>query len=288
MKMCRFLKRLLGSVSPSQALSATVGFHALACAAAALFVGPLLLVLAASLQPAGQALRAVAWLPTTPAWTNYEQLFEVAPFARYSANSLVVAALAVPATVVVASMAGFAMAQLPRRERYLLLALAVTLRMVPVTALWLTRFVMFTQLRLIDTIWPLLAPVWMGSSPLFVLLFYWSFRRTPQALFEAARVDGMGAFGIWARIALPLARPAIIAVSVLTFVQYWSDFINPLLYLKSDTRYTLAVGLRIMQQMDITGGPLLMAAAVVMTAPVLVVFLLAQRAFWPDMRLRGV
>jgi multiple sugar transport system permease protein len=281
-------RRFFGGVSPSQALPVTVAFHALACAAAALFVGPLLLVLAASLQPSGQALRAEAWLPQAPSWANYERIFEVAPLARYTVNSLLVAVVAVPATIVVASLAGFAMAQLPRRERYLLLALAIALRMVPVTALWLTRYVLFTQLRLIDTVWPLLAPVWMGSSPLFVLLFYWSFRRTPQALFEAARVDGLGAFGIWAHVALPLARPAIMAVAVLTFVQYWSDFINPLLYLKSDTRYTLAVGLRIMQQMDITGGPLLMAAAVVMTVPVLVVFLLAQRAFWPEARLGGV
>lgn len=265
-----------------------LAFHLLAGAVALLFVAPLVVTLAASLQPAGQALRAAAWLPAEPAWGNYLMVFEVAPLARYTANSLLVTAIAVPATIVVASWAGFAMAQLPARERYLLLTLAVALRMVPVTALWLTRFVMFTQLRLIDTIWPLVAPVWMGSSPLFVLLFFWSFRRTPPALFETARLEGMGALQIWARIAMPLARPATMAVGVLTFVQYWSDFINPLLYLKSDTNYTLAVGLRIMQQMDITGGPLLMAAAVVMTLPVLVVFVVAQRAFWPDARMAGV
>jgi multiple sugar transport system permease protein len=266
----------------------TLAFHTAAAAAALLFVGPLVLVLAASLQPAGQALRAAAWLPESLSWSNYERIFAVAPLARYAANSLLISALAVPATILVASWAGFAMAQLPPRERYLLLTLAVALRMVPVTALWLTRFVMFTQLHLIDTVWPLLAPVWMGSSPLFVLLFYWSFRRTPQALFESARVEGMGALGIWAHVAMPLARPATMAVGVLTFVQYWSDFINPLLYLRTDERYTLAVGLRIMQQMDVTGGPLLMAASVVMTLPVLAVFLLAQRAFWPDARLAGV
>jgi multiple sugar transport system permease protein len=266
----------------------TLVFHALAGAAALLFVAPLALALAASLHPAGQALRAATWLPAAPAWANYRQIFDVLPLARYTANSLLVTVIAVPATIVVASWAGFAMAQLPPRERYLLLALAVALRMVPVTALWLTRFVMFTQLRLIDTIWPLVAPVWMGSSPLFVLLFYWSFRRTPPALFETARLEGMGALGIWAQIGMPLARPATMAVGVLAFVQYWSDFINPLLYLKSDAHYTLAVGLRIMQQMDITGGPLLMAAAVVMTVPVLAVFLVAQRAFWPDARMAGV
>jgi multiple sugar transport system permease protein len=175
------------------------------------------------------------------------------------------------------------MAQLPPRIRYALLALAVVLRMLPLTALWLTRFLVLKELHAIDTLAALLAPAWMGSSPFFVLAFYWSFRRMPSAVIDAARLDGLGVFGIWARIAMPMARPAIAAVGVLTFVQYWSDFINPLLYLKSDARYTLSVGLRVLQQMDPTHGPLLLAGTVVMTLPVLVLFLLAQRAFWmPD------
>jgi multiple sugar transport system permease protein len=274
------------SSRPHRALR-SAAFHAAALLAAAFFVAPLGAVAAASLHQAGRPPQAAPWLVDAPAWSNYTRIFEVAPLVAYFANSLLVTALAVPATIVVASWAGFAMAQLPPRERYALLALAVALRMVPVTALWLTRFVLFTHLRLIDTLWALLAPVWMGSSPLFVLLFFWSFRRTPPALFESARLDGVGALGIWARVAMPLARPATLAVGVLTFVQYWSDFINPLLYLKSERHYTLAVGLRILQQMDITNWPLLMAAAMVMTLPVVAVFLLAQRAFWSDAHLAG-
>jgi multiple sugar transport system permease protein len=79
---------------------------------------------------------------------------------------------------------------------------------------------------------------------------------------------------------MPVARPAVVAVGVLTFAQYWSDFINPLLYLKSEARYTLSVGLRVLQQMDPTHGPLFLAGAVVMILPVLLLFLVAQRAFW--------
>ena len=111
------------------------------------------------------------------AWSNYARIFEVLPLARYLANSLLVAGLAVPLTVLVASWAGFAMAQLPARVRHALLALAVMVRMVPLTAVWLTRFLVLRELGLSDTIWALLAPVWMGSSPFFVLIFYWSFRR---------------------------------------------------------------------------------------------------------------
>jgi multiple sugar transport system permease protein len=113
-----------------------------------------------------------------------------------------------------------------------------------------------------------------------VLIFYWAFRRLPPALFEAARLEGTGALRIWAHVAMPLARPATAAVALLTFVQYWSDFMNPLLYIKSDERYTLALGLRVLQQMDATNWPLLMAGAVVMMLPVLLVLFLGQRALW--------
>ena len=159
--------------------------------------------------------------------------------------------------------------------------LAVVIRMIPLTALWLTRFLVLRELRLVDSLWALLSPVWMGSSPFFVLIFYWAFRRQPAALFEAARLEGAGALRIWASIAMPLARPATAAVCLLTFAQYWSDFMNPLLYLKSDDRYTLALGLRVLQQMDATNWPLLMAGAVVMMLPVLLLLFLVQRAFSP-------
>ncbi len=266
-----------------------LGFHLVALAIALAFVVPGLWVLAASLRrPGAPPPRTIEWLPDPVAWSNYARIFELLPLGRFLANSLLIAALAVPLTVVVASWAAFAMAQLPAPVRYGLLALAVGLRMVPITALWLTRFLVLSELRLIDTFAALIAPAWMGSSPFFVLIYYWSFRRMPPALIEAARLDGLGPLGIWARVALPMARPATVAVCVLTFVQYWSDFISPLLYLKSESRYTLAVGLRVLQQLDATNWPLLMAGAVIMALPVVVLFALVQRAFWLGERIAGV
>lgn len=256
-------------------------FHLAALCVTFVFAAPAFWAIIASLRPPGAPLpSAFAQLPDSFEWSNYLRLFDLLPFERYLLNSMIVAALAVPLTVIIASWAGFAMAQLPEGMRNALLAGAIIVRMMPVTALWLTRFLVLNELRLIDTYAALLAPVWMGSSPLFVLIFYWSFRRVPTEVIESARLDGLGAFAIWARIAMPLARPATGAVGVLTFVQYWSDFINPLLYLKSESRYTLPVGLRILQQMDLTSWSLLMAGAAIMTAPVMVLFIVAQRAFW--------
>ena len=257
-------------------------------AASALFVLPLWLVFVTSLRRPGlPPSPAIEWLPLAPVWTNYQRIFTLVPLGQYILNSIVVVLVAVPITLVVASWAGFAMSQLGVRTRRVLLVMAVALLMVPTTALWLTRYVLFVYLSLTDTLWTLIAPAFMGTRPLFVLLFYWTFRRLPQEMIDSARVDGAGALKLWGQIAMPLARPTMLAVGVLSFVEYWSDFINPLLYLKSQRYYTLPVGLQFLQQMDRTNWPLLMAASVVMIAPVVLLFLLAQRYFWPEGRLAG-
>jgi multiple sugar transport system permease protein len=264
-------------------------YHTVALMVAAIFVVPLVWVIAASLrQPGLPPPRTIEWLPNPIAWLNYWRIFQLVPFATYAFNSLSVVALAVPVTLVAASWAGFAMALLPARLRRTLVVAAVVLRMVPSTALWLPRFVLFKQLMLLDTYWVLVLPALMGSSPVFVLLFYWVFRRIPRELFESARLDGAGLLSIWSRIAMPLAKPTIMTVAVLTFTDYWGDFMNPLLYLKSENRYTLPIGLRVLQQLDQTNWPLLMAAAVFVTIPVIGMFLLVQHYFWPEGRLAGI
>ncbi|GAB4126290.1 MAG: carbohydrate ABC transporter permease [Roseiflexaceae bacterium] len=257
-----------------------VGFHLLAISAVFIFVAPLAWVLITSLRPVGPPPQALTWPAEQIAWQNYVAIFELIPLARYLLNSLIIVGVAVPLTLTIASLAGFAMSQLPARTRYLLLAIAVVLRMIPISALWLPRFLLFVQLQLIDTYWALIAPVWMGSSPFFILIFYWGFRRMPQAWIESARLDGLGPLGIWWRIALPNAWPALIAVGVLTFAQYWGDFMSPLIYLKSEQRYTMAVGVRTLQQLDLNNWPLMMAGTVVMILPIVVLFILVQRAFW--------
>ena len=201
---------------------------------------------------------------------------------RYILASWLVSGMEVVLTLLVASWAGFGMAQLSRRSWRRLLALSVGLLMVPVTTLWLTRFLLFNALGWIDTYLALLAPALMGSSPFFVLLFYWAFRRLQAECFEAARLEGASPLDIWWQIGLPQVRPTIAAVGSLTFILYWNDFINPLIYLKSQSLYTLAVGLQQFQQLDRTNWPLLLAAALVMTLPVVALFFLTQRYYLQD------
>jgi multiple sugar transport system permease protein len=261
-------------------LAGLLGGHVLPLLVGALFLLPLLWMVTASLRDPGlPPPRTIEWLPDPVQPGNYGAVFEMLPFGRYLLNSMAVVALAVPLTIVTASMAGFAMALLERRSRVALVVLSVALLMVPVTALWLTRFLLFRWVGLTDSLLALVVPALAGSSPLFVLLYYWTFRRVSVEVFEMAHLDGAGAFATWRRIALPLAVPTTIAVAVLTFILYWSDFISPLLYLRSQDLYTLPLGLRQLQQLDPSDWPLLMAGAVMLTVPAVLFFLLVQHLF---------
>lgn len=257
-------------------------------AVGALFVLPLYWVIVASLQPTGQALPSrLIWWPDQVTFANYRRIFELLPLARYALNSVIVVAIAVPVTLLTASWAGFAMTQLPARVRDMLIGLLVAALMVPLMAVWLSRFLVYKWLGLLDTLGVLIAPALLGSSPFYVLIMFWALRRIPRDGIDAARMDGAGAFRIWWSVALPQVRPALLAVTVLSFERHWSNFIDPLLYISNPDRYTLPVALLALQQLHRTQWPLLMAGVVVVTLPAVLVFLLAQRAFLSEAGERG-
>jgi multiple sugar transport system permease protein len=252
--------------------------HLLSLLLTFIFLLPLFWMFSTSLRVPGlPPPRTIEWIPQPLTFSNYARIFSMLPFGRYLFNSVFIAALGTVLTLIVASWAGLGMALLDRRARVRLLILAAVLQMIPIASLWLTRFILFARLGLSNSYITLLAPALMGTSPIFILLFYWSFRRVSRAVFESAELDGAPLLQIWWRIALPLARPALMAVGMLTFLYYWNDFINPLLYLRSQTLFTLPLGLLQLQEMDKTNWPLLMAASVVMTVPAVTVFALLQR-----------
>ncbi len=142
------------------------------------------------------------------------------------------------------------------------------------------RFVMFRWLGLLDTLWPVIAPALMATTPFYVLLFALAYSRIPATLFEAARLEGLSPFAIWRKVAWPLAVPAAFAVAVLAFAWHWANFIDPLLYVSSPEKLTVSVGLRALQTLEPTNHPILLAASVMVTAPPVVAFLAAQRSFF--------
>ncbi len=235
--------------------------------------------LSASLRSPGLPLpRELEWLPAALSFVNYLRIFDILPFGQYLLNSFAVTFSGVLLTLLTASWADFGMSLLGKRARLRLLILSAILQIIPVTAFWLTRFLLIAKLGLTNSHLALIAPALMGTSPLFIPLFYWTFRHTDHAVFESAELDGARLLQIWLHIALPLARPALMAVGMLAFLFYWNDFINPLLYLRSQMLYTLPTGLLQLQEMDKTNWSLLMAASVVVTVPALIVFSVLQRS----------
>jgi multiple sugar transport system permease protein len=252
------------------------------------FVVPLVFMVTGSLRKAGlPPPRTPELLPSPLAFDNYERAFDLVDIPRYALNSLLVAAMAVPLTILFASWAGFAMSRLESRARAVLVGLSLVVLMVPVTALLVPRFAIFRALGLTDSYAPLVAPALMGMSPFYVLLFYWSFRRLPNDFFEAARLEGLSPFWTWWRIAMPLVRPVTVAVGVLAFVFTWGNFLDPLIFLYSQEKFTLPLGLKSLAQLDRQNFPLLLAGAVTATLPVIAAFLYVQRYFLQEHRGSG-
>lgn len=253
---------------------AALCWHGAALLVAAIFLLPLVWVTVASLQPVGlPPARTWTGFRAGVAWSNYVEIFRVIPLAQQLSNSLLVSTVGAGVTLFTASWAGFAMVQMPQRVRRWLVGLALLLLLIPANAVWLPRYVLFAKMGLIDTYAALLAAALMGTKSLFVLMYYWSFRRVSVDLFESAWLDGASVWTGWRRLALPLAAPTTLAVLVLSFSHYWSDFVDPLLFLKTAARFTVAVGLRSLQQMDVTRWSLLLAAVVVMIVPVIFLYL---------------
>jgi multiple sugar transport system permease protein len=240
-------------------------------------------MIVASLRPVGlPPPKTIQWWPADPQWSNYAELFRQVPMGRYALNSLLVVLVAVPMTLLTASLAGFGLSQLRGPWRTRLLIAAIALLMVPAPAVWLFRYQLLRWLGLLTSLWSLVLPAFAAGSPLLVLLFYWTFQRNPAELYEAARVEGADAWTAWRKIAMPMARPTVAAVVVLSFALYWNDFTNPVLYLYRPSTYTLPVGLQILKQLDATNWSLLMAGAVVVTLPMVLLFLALQPLFLSD------
>lgn len=259
-----------------------------ATAVSAVFIFPLVfLVLGALRTPGSPPPTGLDVFAPELTGAGFERAFALVDLGRQLVNSGIVALLAVPLSVLVASWAGFATTRLSARGRRLVVGGSLVALVVPLSALWVPRFVLFSKLDLVDTYVPLVAPALMATSPLYVLLFLWSYSRLPRDLIDAARLEGMGLFAIWRRVAAPLVRPTTFAVGALAFVFHWSNFVDPLLYLNDPSLYTAPLGLRQLKDLGPTDFPTLLAASLVVTLPAALAFGAVQHRFLTDVRAAG-
>jgi ABC-type glycerol-3-phosphate transport system permease component len=232
------------------------------------------------------------WLPETPQWQNYTYVLQKVPFLLWTWNSVYVVGLSTLGTVLSASLVAYSFARFRYRGRNTIFLITLATMMLPAQVTLIPQFVLFHNLGWVETLRPLWVPNWLGGGAFFIFLFRQFFMSLPRELDEAALIDGASYLRIFWSIILPLSGPVMATVAVISFIAGWNDFINPLIYVHTPDKYTLAVGLNYFRQLpDAAGAPtqhLLMAASVMVIAPVLVIFFAAQRYFVQGIVLSGI
>ncbi|MGW0949714.1 carbohydrate ABC transporter permease [Streptomyces sp. NPDC002623] len=220
-----------------------------------------------------------AWVPQHLTFDNFERLFTTEGFGRFLVNSVVVAVMVVAGNIVAASAAGYALAKLDFAGRRIAFAAVMGAMMMPLTTVFVTQFVITVDLGLADTLTGVALP--SVALPLSVFIMRQYAMSIPDELLEAARIDGAGEFRIFFRIFLPLAGPAVATITIMSFLYSWNNFLWPLIVAQSMSGYTLPVGLAATSQAaaHVTDYGLLLAGAIVVMLPVLVLFLFLQRYF---------
>ena len=228
------------------------------------------------------------WIPDPIRLMNYVDAMTYKPFHIYFMNTALIAVINQVAILASASFCayGFARIRFPGRDFWFAIVLATM--MVPYFVLMVPSFIIFSRIGWIDTYLPLTVPFFFGGGAFNIFLLRQFFRNLPKELADAARIDGCNEFGIYGRIMLPLSKPVLVTIAILTFLFSWNDFIGPLLYINSPDKFTVAIGLAGFRSVLRTRWDLLMAASTVMTVPVIVLFFIAQRYFIQGIVLTGL
>jgi multiple sugar transport system permease protein len=246
------------------------------------FVFPIWWMATTSLKPVTEIFAfPPSLLPGSPTLDAYRQVFDLQPFGRQYVNSLYIAVVVTLLTLAVSALAGYAFARIRFRGAGVVFVIVLTGLLVPNEVTIIPLYRMFDALGLVDTHWPLiLVPALGAPSVLATFIMRQFFITLPGELEEAGRVDGLGRFGLFWRVSLPLARPAIGAVSIFTFLHSWNLYLEPIVFLSSKEKFTIPQALT--QYVDAYGGPMWntqLAAATLSALPVLIIFVLAQRQF---------
>jgi len=265
---------------------ASLGLHAMLFALSAVFTLPFIWLILTSLKPPAEVFSSEL-IGSDIHFQNYRDVFENAPVARWLLNSTIISVLAVISVLFSSSLAAFGFSRLRFRGRDQLFMLVIGTYMLPSAVTMVPTFLIWNKLGAVNTFFPLWAGNLFGSA--FYIFMLRQFLLTiPQDLIDAARVDGAGFFQIYRTITLPLIAPALVAVAIFEFQAKWNDFITPLIYLNDPNKYTMSLGLASFKTDFETQWALWMAASVVFTVPMVVLFFIAQRFFMENVSTVGV
>ena len=259
---------------------------------AIMFAIPFLWLLSSALkEPAKIWLFPPQWIPNPARWENFSEALSRAPFFRYALNTLTIVVFNIMGTMLSTSLAAYAFARLRFPGRDIVFTVLLSTLMLPWAVTMIPNYVIFKNLGWLDTFLPLIVPSWFAAGPgcvFYIFLLRQFFRTIPKDYGDAARIDGATEFGIYWRIMMPLARPALITVAIFTFLASWNDLLGPLLYLRSPSNYTVSLGLASFKGLYATDWHYLMAASAIAVLPVLILFFVAQRYFLQGVVMSGL
>jgi multiple sugar transport system permease protein len=267
--------------------------HVVLAITGVLFAFPLFWTVSSSLQT-WQELRSFTphLLPEVPQWGNYTTFFSSVPYARWMLNSFIIVAITIPGTVITASLTAYAFARFNFKGRDFWFILMLGTMMIPTQVTLIPQYILFFNLKLVNTFIPLTIGAWLGGGAFMIFLLRQFIMSIPRDLDEAALIDGATPLRILLSVLMPLMKPALTTVAILQFLADWNEFFAPFIYLSRIELFTAAVGLRFFQHLPMeTTEPrehLLMAAAAIMTVPVLLLFAVAQRYFIQGVVLSGL
>ncbi|WCF10866.1 carbohydrate ABC transporter permease [Paenibacillus thiaminolyticus] len=230
-------------------------------------------------------------IPQTFAWDNFKTLFtdNEIKFGILYKNSLIIAAFSVFGTVLSSSLVAYGFSRFRARGKKLMFMLMISTMMLPYPAVMIPQFLLFSKLGWMNTFLPLIVPAFFGSAYQIFLLRQF-FMSLPNELYDSGKIDGCGEFRMFWNIALPLSGPALATVAIFTFIWTWNDLLGPVLYLSSQDKFTLPVGLAAMMSSKFRIAPynLLMCASIMTTLPVVAIFAVAQKRFTEGIVLTGI
>jgi multiple sugar transport system permease protein len=220
--------------------------------------------------------------PDPVVWRNYIEAWNALPvsFTRFTANTIFITVLAMTAEIFTCSLVAYGFARFRFPGRNFLFILMLSTMMLPGVVTLVPTFILWRELKLIDTYDPMVLGAWFAWGPSYVFLLRQFFLSLPKEIEEAARIDGANTFQIYWHIMLPLVKPALLAIAVLSFIGNWNNFMGPLIYLNSGEKYPMIMALKFFEQSLSKEAPLfhyMMAMATMMSFPLLALYFFMQR-----------
>lgn len=259
----------------------TVIWMVVLLAITAVVLYPLVWLLFSTFKPNAEFGQNMGLIPNNPTIENYVKVMEGiagVPMGKFFLNSFIIAVGSVIGTVLSSALAAYAFARIQFKGLGILFAAMIGTLLLPFHVVIIPQYILFNNLGMVDTFWPLLLPKFLATEAFFVFLLVQFMRQMPRDMDEAARIDGAGHVRIFWAIILPLIKPALITCAIFSFIWAWNDFLGPLLYLTSPENYPLPIALRLYNdQSSSSDFGATVTASFIALLPVLLFFLVFQR-----------